>query len=72
MNTDAKTVNRGVHEGRIVILLIPKLIELKNPKVEDWGWVWETRGIRVVSLFLYKVLSENQRLGYDQVTHVRR
>ena len=68
MITDAKTPSKRVHKERIIIPLISgpygtQVVPL--PKLENWGWVWETRGRRMVSHSLYEVLLENQRLDYD-------
>ena len=72
MITDAKTPSKRVHKERIIIPLIsgpygtsgsPQVVPL--PKLGNWGWIWETRGRRMVSHSLYKVLLENQRLDYD-------
>lgn len=61
MNTDAKTPNKRVHEERIIISLIPgpygaQVVLL--PKLENWGWVWETGDRRMVSHSLSEVLLE--------------
>lgn len=72
MNTDAKTADKRVHEERTIIPLIPCPYRTQEPKAGGLGTGLGNRGMRVVSHSLYRVLLENQRLNYDQVTHARR